>query len=471
MYQATLTDLAGEYSFIEIFPFFKWLVMEVDFLRYKPTGATFVVDDGGPVPPHDGWTVPSFDKLNPQPQAEINIEYRQQSFPHGSRTCSYSGLHSCRRVNPMSPSSENRLMARKKTVVFRVLCATRQHVQRTIRDTLPLKTGSPDIPRVQVNLYYDIDNDLMIDDYDGSGEIELADVDNHPFENFPGPEDTDHNGNGEFDFGDALDIVTTDSWDDNMPTGCIEEPLIIHGQPVRDCIDNFRTWDQIRPAVFDGGYAFAEHPDGGFLELGYYIVEAVPPPGYEIVKEEDKNVDFGDTYQPGMTLAIPPACVGDPALFGIDPLIPAELTLFPGVPCENAGQPRKLCNMKQLLLRCCENTACDFAFFTKVPKSALAIGMVLNDLGATFGPVDPMQGEKPAPSWIPISFQDYTGREIVRTYCDEFGSYNALVPSTFTANVPAPSGMSSNMLTIINNDPGPIPDPENPGQFITDPMV
>lgn len=469
MYQATITDINGDYSFVEIFPFFKWLVMEVDYLRFKPTGATFVVDDGGPVPSHDGWNVPSFDKLNPQAQAEIN----PNTGNNLSRTETGGVLTEGFILQAGEPNmawfgKEAYGPAENGGISGIVRYAT------TRAEDDPRYSAAedwePGIPRVQVNLYLDTDNDLMIDDLNGSGDIDLADTDNYPFSNFPGPEDTDnHPGNPDFDPGDALTISSTDAWDDNMPTGCIEDPLVIHGEQVQECIDNFRTWNQIRPAVFDGGYAFFEHPDGGYLSPGYYIVEAVPPPGYEIVKEEDKNVDFGDSYEPSPSLAIPPACVGDPVMFGINPLVPDELTLFPGVPCAEAGQPRKLCNLKQILLRTGENTACDFFFFTKVPKSALAVGLVLNDLGATFGPNDPMQGEKPAPSWIPISIQDYMGHEVVRTYCDEFGAYNALVPSTFTANVPAPSGMSPNMLTIINNDPGPIPDPNNPGEFITDP--
>ena len=48
MYQATQTLLDGSYEFAEVFPFFKWLITEVDFARYKPTGMTAVIDDGGP---------------------------------------------------------------------------------------------------------------------------------------------------------------------------------------------------------------------------------------------------------------------------------------------------------------------------------------------------------------------------------------------------------------------------------------
>ncbi len=39
------------------------------------------------------------------------------------------------------------------------------------------------------------------------------------------------------------------------------------------------------------------------MPVGDYIVEVVPPPGYEIIKPEDKNVDFGDEYVPGARAA------------------------------------------------------------------------------------------------------------------------------------------------------------------------
>ena len=45
------------------------------------------------------------------------------------------------------------------------------------------------------------------------------------------------------------------------------------------------------------------------LASGDYIVEIVPPPGYEILKPEDKNVDFGDEYITS-ELLLPPECVG-----------------------------------------------------------------------------------------------------------------------------------------------------------------
>ncbi len=74
IYQTQPTDLSGEYAFEAVFPFFKWLVAEVDFLRFKATGITTIVDYGGPIPEDDGWDMPSRGKLNPQPQVDPDGE-------------------------------------------------------------------------------------------------------------------------------------------------------------------------------------------------------------------------------------------------------------------------------------------------------------------------------------------------------------------------------------------------------------
>ncbi len=67
----------------------------------------------------------------------------------------------------------------------------------------------PGIPNVQVNLYHDdVAPYGRIDCLDASGNPlpvsaqltctpELADIDNVPFDNFPGAEDIDHNDNGD----------------------------------------------------------------------------------------------------------------------------------------------------------------------------------------------------------------------------------------------------------------------------------
>lgn len=442
IYQAFPTDLEGYVPFDEVFPFFKWLVVEVDFARFKATGMTAVVDAGGAIDPLDPWT---FDgALNPQIQPDTGLPYRTET---GSVLT--QAMH-------LFLGQKNVILWGKKAyepgenggisgIVFYAITRAEDDPRYAAGEP-----WEPGIPRVQVNLYRDNLNnttlaaipDGIIDDLNADGQVTLADVDNYPFGNFPQAEDVDRNSNGIFDLGDALETVTTDCWNDNKPTGSVRNPPppVIHGLPTNPNADTFGTWNQIRPGIFDGGYAFNN------LASGTYIVEAIPPAGYEIVKEEDKNVDFGDEFTPS-TLVLPPVCVGEPHL------VPAELTLFPGVPCRFAGQMRPLADRKQIAVNDGKNAAVDFHCFTEVPKAARAVGFVNNDLGAEFNQASPNFGEKLAPSWIPISFKDWTGHEITRIYADEFGGYEALIPSTYTINAPTPTGVSPNMLTLVLNDP------------------
>ena len=328
----------------------------------------------------------------------------------------------------------------------------------------------------------------MIDDIDGNGIVERADSDNYPFGNFPGPEDIDRNGNGVLDYGDAIHSVTTDSWDDNRPTGCIGTdntagPLA--GTPWIDCAEVLPYWNQVRPGVFDGGYGFFSYFPGGVgsgsaevegLPAGIYIVEVVPPPGqYDVVKEEDKNVDFGDTMTPSLLqLETPnpstvPPCVGDLHT------VPAELALFPGIPAFFAGTDRPLCDMKQVRLAERTNAAADFHFLTEVPKAGRFVGLVTNDVSNTLsllinGVPNPRLGDKFSPAWLPIAFEDYQGNEIARVYGDQYGAYNVLLPSTYRINAPVPSGVSPGMVTVALNSPGPIESPPGSGHFIRDPF-
>src|ERR1700760_1631220 len=53
------------------------------------------------------------------------------------------------------------------------------------------------------------------------------------------------------------------------------------------------------------------------LPAGKYVVEVVVPPGYELVKEEDKNILIGDNY-------IAPATVQFPGLGGAIYILPDQ---------------------------------------------------------------------------------------------------------------------------------------------------
>ncbi len=424
------TDLDGFVPFDEVFPFFAWQVAEVDFLRMKATGVTVTIDHGGPIPFDEPR---SFDgQLNPQPQCQ----------PGGYDPVTTLCLPGMELINPASGDNLSRtetgpvlLQAYQGFIgqlsVFEwgkkeyapgenggISGIVHYAVTRAENDPMfgVAEVWEPGIPNVTVNLYEDFNDDGVPD-------------------------------------GPAIDTTTTDSWDANPPTGCQGETFMYKGIYPKDCYDGLRNFNQVRPGVFDGGWAFGTN---GELPAGTYIVEVIPPAGYEVVKEEDKNVDFGDEYTLS-TLALDYPCVGNP--HEVSP----ELTLFPGIPTESAGLMRPLCDRKQVVLNDQQNAGVNFFLFTKTPIAGHIIGFILDDTANEFDPGAPNFGEKFAPPFLPISIRDYTGREIQRVYSDSYGVYNALVPSTYTAAVPQPSGMAPNMITVCLNEPLiPVYDPANP---------
>jgi len=486
IYQSFPTKADGSYVFEEIFPFFNWLVAEVDFARFKATGATVTVDAGGGIPPDGGWNMPSRGKLNPQPQLCTAADALEIGCMVGNNLVNpNTGNHLSRtETGPVLLEGIQGFLGQTSVIDWgkQAYPAGQNggisgivHYPTTRAEDDPryaaAENWEPGIPRVQVNLYRDCNGDGIIDKPDCSamgsaGTFALADVDNYPFGwskgGGKGPEDVNRSGNeNTFDKGDAYDTATTDSWDDNLPAGCQGDIFYSSTGKPTDCYDGLRNFNQVRPALFDGGYAFGGAAGKDELPLGTYIVEAVAPPGYEHQKEEDKNVDFGDEYTPS-PLLLPPVCVGDPHP------VPAELSLFPGVPAAYAGQTRPLCDRKQVRVAQGTNTAADFFMFTEVPIAGHMVGMILDDLSNEFDPNAPTFGEKYAPPYLPVSIRDWTGREINRVHADQWGRFNALVPSTFTINPPMPSGVAPNMLTACMNSPT-MPDPDNADGYTLDP--
>src|SRR5262249_94277 len=88
------------------------------------------------------------------------------------------------------------------------------------------------------------------------------------------------------------------------------KPERVNGFTIPSCAETFRSWDQTRPGVFDGAYAFETMADGSPIPAGNYIVQVVPPPGYEVLKWGDRDIEFGDPKIP--FLARLPECVGTP---------------------------------------------------------------------------------------------------------------------------------------------------------------
>jgi len=469
LYQSAPTDGEGFVPFDEIFPFFAWQVAEVDFAKpLKATGVTVTIDDGGPVPfgSDSSWG----GQLNPQ----------NQTMPPDPACLSPGCMETSVNRTETGPVLLEAFQGfLGQTSVFEWGKAAYGPTENggitgvvyysTTRAENDPRYGAaepwePGIPRVQVNLYRDCNGDGYIDVPDrtpgattclsnGSAtSFTLTDVDNPPLGwstgGAKGSEDLDRNGNGIFDLGDALETTHTDSWDDRVPSGCKGDSFVFQGA-VKDCYDGLRNFNQARPGVFDGGYAFGTAA-GGTLAAGIYIVEAVPPPGYEIVKEEDKNVDFGETFVPS-PMALPMECVGD------SHPVPQYLSLFPdqkiGVAGWTPGLSKPYCDRKKVHLSNGQNAAADFFFFTKAPIAGHIYGFILDDVQNEFDPNAPNFGEKYAPPWMPISIRDWTGREIARTYSDQYGVYNPLVPSTYSANLPQPSGMSPSMISVCLNSP------------------
>lgn len=502
VYQATLTDNTGDYALSEVFPFFKWLVAEVDFLRFKATGMTAIVDGGGDIPTTGLAGLYADGVRNPQPQFVLNADGTQSATPTNNASSPYANDNLSRtEVGPVLTEAVHLFLNQNNRIDWGKnkygpgenggisgivgYQTTRAEEDPRFGTIDPWESG---IPRVQVALYQDANGDKIIDDLDGDGQPTVADVDNHPIGwsepgGTKGPEDFDHNGNGAFDQGDALQVAWSDSWDDNLdadPTlGAQQpEPPVVLEKPIVGS-DNYATWNQIRPQVFDGGYAF------GDVAPGYYIVQTFPPPGYMIQTEESVNVAYGDAYIPSK-LALPPELVGTadnhvndlaylqtilPSARAGNPFtVPAQFSLFPSPDDEVpfAGATRPLADMKYVRVADGFNTAADFHVYTEVPKSTRVVGFVLNDLTAEFNAASVIFGEKGAPGWIPISFRDWAGHEVARTYADEYGSYNALLPSTYTVNAPMPSGVAPQMLTMVLNDPT-MPDPANPNNRVADP--
>ena len=276
LYQTLPTDNSGNAPLEEVFPFFNWLVAEVDFLRFKATGLTVTVDGGGgPLTPGSN--------INPQVQAggalsrtETGPVLTQGMQLFIGQTNSFEWGK-----KEYGPTENGGISG----IIYYANTRAENDPRYAVGDP-----WEPGIPRVQVNLYADGGAagssltplpDGVIDDLNGDGQVTLADVDNYPFNwrpefqfledgvtanpvwtGAPGTEDVDRNGNGVFDAGDAIAIATTDSWDDNLPTDCPGDPTDPFYQNGK-CYDGLRNFNQVRPGVFDGGYAFTEYVPGG----------------------------------------------------------------------------------------------------------------------------------------------------------------------------------------------------------------
>ena len=319
------------------------------------------------------------------------------------------------------------------------------------------------------------------------------------------------------------------------------------------CYDGMHNWNQVQPAPYDGRYEFpsivARDPVNGkpvdpagvrpsatgkpgavagtncticvansksdstdfdhnapMLPAGKYVVEVVVPPGYELVKEEDKNILIGDNFVAPVTVQFPglggsvfilpdqasvssynssnaqnstqslgrdssmPSHEGDTGSIetywpcvGAPHTVPDYISLYPGSNevAPFAGATRPLCDRKEVTLDDQTAALAKFYIFTSTHVAAHYTGVITDDFTSEFDPFSPQFGEKFSPPDLPVSVKDWNGNEINRVYADHFGDYNGLNYSTWEVNPPNPTGYSPTMMTMCMNDPGSgtTPDP------------
>src|SRR5438876_6939735 len=252
------------------------------------------------------------------------------------------------------------------------------------------------------------------------------------------------------------------------------------------------------------------------LPPGKYVVEMVVPPGYELVKEEDKNILIGDVYiapvttqfgalasiyilpdqasvaavynasqgalssynasnaqQPTQalgrisTLSSGEGDTGSVEIFwpcvGATRIVPDFISLFPqsAEVAPFAGAKRNLCDRKLVQLDDQTSALAKFWVFTSAHVAAHFTGVITDDFTSEFDPFSPQFGEKFSPANPAVAIKDWSGQEISRVYADQWGTYNGLTYSTWEVNPPNPTGYAPTMMVMCMNDPGtgPTPDP------------
>ncbi|MEA3108822.1 MAG: hypothetical protein QOI88_3427 [Gammaproteobacteria bacterium] len=418
----------------------------------------------------------------------------------------------------------------------------------------------PGVPNVQINLYQegtapDGTTTLTLVDTtqttswdkwaqgfqtDGHGNLrKLADGSYVPNMNCPGQDPTS---------GFFATLQGSKMWLDTADSTGNKKQLAYNSQ--FKCYDGWSQLNQIVPAPYDGKYTFPStveldpvtgrpaglgslngiatpligtncnicvaNPDDGtpMLPAGKYVVEAVMPTGFEIVKEEDKNILMGDIYIApvsqqfaglGNVFILPDQAAVNAYYNANNPLnsttnlgvlnpredfastdqmwpcvgktriVPDTMSLFPtvGQTAPFAGASRPLCDRKEVSLTDQTGVSARFYAFTKNHIAGHFVGGMTNDMASEFDPFSPQFGEKFGVPNLPIRMRDFMGDEVTRVYGDQWGAYNGLYFSSWEVNPPNPTGYAPQMSVACMNDPGPIldADPTSPthGQMITDP--
>ena len=546
------TDMNGYASFNEVFPLFNWYVVDTDETRFKQTGVHVVYDAGGPPDgtPGGGTSAIAANYAN-------TLESATSHLPTNLRVpgAVYCNDADCKDRSGTTPSTGRVDPPWVTTMGWQGFSGQSSFIEfgkaqfgatenggirgeviyastRPFDDpSLLIHTSwTPDVPNVTVNLYQE---GIAAD---GTTSLTLVDTtktaswddwaqgfrtDGVPNMNCPGQETTDP-----FFF----TLKDTTQWLDAQ-----HRALPAHSQ--FKCYDGMHAFNQLQPAPYDGMYKFPSvtgrntttgkptatnctvcvaNPSGDgtqMLPAGKYVVEVIVPPGYELVKEEDKNILIGDNYIAPVTqqfaglgniFILPdqaavnstynrnngqnptgnlgsntfPRNEGDTGSIesfwpcvGELRIVPDFISLFPGSQevAPFAGASRNLCDRKEVTVSNQMTALAKFWIFSSTHVAAHYTGFMLDDFSSEFDPYSPQFGEKFAVPNVPISMKDFGGNEVARTYTDQWGIFNGLNYSTWQVNPPNPTGYAPTMMVACMNDPD-MPDPAHPGQTIRDPL-
>ena len=558
------TDLDGYAGFNEVFPFMNWLVVETDTTRHKPTGIHVVYDAGGPADgtPGGGSSSIAANLANTRESNSVPANLRVPGAVYCTNAdCTGSSIQSGKYYSgtggnsgPTSGLSTGRIDPPQvwgSTQAWQGLLGQNSFIEFGMTPFAPGENGGikghviyastrpfddpalllqlswePGVPRVKINLYQQGTAP------DGTKSLKL------------------------------VDSTTSSSWDDwsqgfrsdgmpnmNCPGQDATSPFFqtLHGStqwldpsnPKRalpnnaqfKCYDGWSMLNQIQPAPYDGMYKFpsvtamdpatgkpsatnctvcSPNPDDGtpMLPAGKYVVEVIVPQGFELVKEEDKNILLGDVYVApitqqfaglGAVFIMPdqaavnafynknnklvmatnfgqPRHEGDTGSIetfwpcvGAMRVVPDFNSLYPGAGqnAPFAGALRPLCDRKEVTLKQEMSVLAKFYIFSSTHIAGHYTGTITNDFASEFDPFSPQFGEKFGPPNLPVAMRDFNGNEITRVYADQWGLYNGLYFSSYGVNPPNPTGYVPQMAIACMNDPGPIPGPN--GTVITDP--
>lgn len=555
------TDLNGYAGFNEVFPFMNWLVVETSSTRFKPTGVHTVYDGGGPVDCSAqaggrcttiAANIANTDVRVPLPQdlripgakychtadcltgdsgdgASTGTVFPPQAW---GTTQGWQGLLGQNSfiefgVKPFKPATASMPAENGGISGMVVYASTRPFDDPALSLQL---SWEPGVPRVKVNLYSK--------SIDASGNEVLK----------------------------LVDTTTTASWDDwtqgfrATASGALVPNISCPGQaanspffqtlkdskqwldPARNplpyhsqfkCYDGWSQLNQVQPAPYDGLYKFPStrtvdpgtgkpaqtnctvcvpNPDDGnpMLPAGTYVVEVILPTGYELVKEEDKNILLGDVYIAPVTqqfagfgniyilpdqaavnasynpvnpggldkttdLGAKPRHEGDTGsveqfwpCVGAERIVPDLNSLYPGAgqAAPFAGARRRLCDRKEVTLQDEGAALTKFFIFSSTHIAGHFTGTITNDFASEFDPFSPQFGEKFGPPNLPVGMRDFTGNEVARVYSDQWGIYNGLYFSSYSVNPPNPTGYVPQMSIACMNDPGPIPRTDANGNYV-----